>query len=40
MMTQGMMEKIEFDPAQTQEQKTERMKQMMEIMRGKGTKPE
>jgi polyferredoxin len=40
MMTQGMMKKIEFDPAQTQKQKTERMKQMMDIMRKKGAQQE
>ncbi len=40
MMTQGMMEKIEFTPDQSKEQKQERMKQMMEIMRQKGMKPQ
>ena len=33
MMTQGMMKKIEFSPEQSQKQKSERMRQMMEIMR-------
>ncbi|MCP3900213.1 MAG: 4Fe-4S binding protein [Desulfobacteraceae bacterium] len=40
MMTQGMMEKIEFAPDQSKEQKQARMKQMMEIMRAKGMKPQ
>jgi polyferredoxin len=38
MMTQGMMERIEFAPEQSKEQKVERMRQMMEIMREKGMK--
>ena len=33
MMTQGMMEKIEFSPEESQKQKSERMRQIMEIMR-------